>query len=112
MIVNHDMNKYNKQALIISFLYVSIGTLAVCAIYPADPLYGEWSMLPLLLTFPVTFISFGYRFSENANDFSTVYFIQLIMQILTYNFVNRILKRKYVAKNKSIELINKNKKQN
>lgn len=48
-----------KLALIISIVYVGIGTLAVCSLYPKDLFYGEWSLWGVILTFPVTIISFG-----------------------------------------------------
>lgn len=40
--------KMRKVALIISAIYVGIGTLAVCSIYGSDPLYGEWSFNALV----------------------------------------------------------------
>ena len=90
------MNKSNKLSIIITLLYVGVGTISVCGIYPADPFYFEWSLLPftLLLTLPVNFISFLYRFAENSYDLSFVIFIQSVMLIPTFIVVRRILKRK------------------
>jgi len=65
--------KLRKVALIISALYVGLGTLAVCSIYGSDLLYGEWSFILLLITFPVSFFSFMYRYAES--DFLLPVFI-------------------------------------
>ena len=45
--------KYRKIELIISAIYVGIGTLAVCSIYPKDLFYGDWSLFVLIWTMPV-----------------------------------------------------------
>ncbi len=75
--------KSRKIELIISAIYVGIGTLAVCSIYPKDLFYGNWSLIVLLITFPVTIISFGYRYAE-ADSLLSVFMIQSVMFILTY----------------------------
>ena len=63
-------------------LYVGIGTLSVCAIYPHDTLAcGEWIVLPLLLTFPANIVSFGYRFFE-AEILYPVFIIQAIVLLI------------------------------
>lgn len=75
--------KFRKMELIISALYVGIGTLAVCSVYPKDLFYGEWSLNALIITFPVTIISFGYRYAE-ADSLLPVLLIQFIMFGLTF----------------------------
>jgi hypothetical protein len=80
-IINHI--KSNQMIFYISLAYVGLGTLAICSIYGADPLYGEWSMYVFLLTFPVTFISFAYRYVE-TDYLIPVLIIQFIMFWLTY----------------------------
>lgn len=69
--------------MLLSLIYVGLGTLAVCSTYPADPLYGSWSLYVLILTLPVTIISFGYRFSESQHLFP-VFIIQFIMFLLMF----------------------------
>jgi len=60
------------------FIYVGIGTFSVCALYPKDILWcGDWIVFSLLFTFPVSIISFIYRFVE-ANTLYPVFIIQLI----------------------------------
>lgn len=82
-----------KQALAIAVIYVGCATLSVCSVYPADPFYGEWSLYGLIFTFPVSLLSFGYRYAD-ANSLSPVFFIQFIMFILTFFILSRFLKDK------------------
>lgn len=70
-----------------------MGTLAVCSIYGSDPFYGEWSFDALILTFPVTFFSFIYRYAE-ADSLLPVFVIQFIMFLFTFLFFQYLLKRK------------------
>lgn len=82
-----------KLAFYIAFLYVGFGTLSVCSVYPADPFYGEWSLFGLLITFPVSIISFGYRYTE-ANLLYPVFIIQILMFILTFLILTTFIKKK------------------
>ena len=50
----HKFLKEREIELIISAIYVGIGTLAVCSVYPDDFFYGDWSLIVLLITFPVS----------------------------------------------------------
>ena len=56
-----------KLAFYIALAYVGFGTLSVCSIYPADLFFGYWSLLGFLITFPVTVLSFGYRYADSQN---------------------------------------------
>ena len=78
--------KSRKIELINSAIYVGIGTLAVCNVAGGDWLYGEWTIYALLITFPVTLISFGYRYAE-TDYLLPVLIIQFIMFVLTFLFV-------------------------
>jgi len=62
----------------ISLFYVGLGTLSVCSIYPKDLFYGSWSLFGLIITFPLSIVSFGYRYA-NADLLYPVFLIQLIM---------------------------------
>ena len=78
--------KYRRIELIISAVYVGAGTLAVCNVAGRDLFYGDWVLYILSLTFPVTIISFGYRYAET--DFLLpVLIIQFVMFILTFLFL-------------------------
>ena len=76
------------------FLYVGIGTLSICAVYPHDALWcGDWIMFPLLFTLPVTFISFGYRFAE-ADVLYPVFIIQAVVLLICLGIAFLICKNK------------------
>jgi hypothetical protein len=79
----------NLVPFVISFTYVGIGTISVCSIYPKDSLYGEWSMWGLFLSFPVSIVSFGYRYADSEN-LIIVYLIQAVMLYITYRVVKKI----------------------
>jgi hypothetical protein len=90
--------KSRKIALIISAIYVGIGTLAICNIAGSDFLYGDWVTPTIVLTFPVTFVSFIYRYVET--DFLIlVLIIQFIMFILTFLFLSLFIKDNFFKLN-------------
>jgi hypothetical protein len=72
-------NKAIKNSFIIAFLYVGLGTITVLSVYPNSPLYGDWIYIGLLLTLPVSIISFALMFAD-----SNGYFFVLIIQTLTF----------------------------
>jgi hypothetical protein len=84
----------NLKAAILAFLYVSLGTLSVCSVYPGDMFYlGGWAIIGQIITLPVSIISSGYRYA-NAKDLQPVFVIQSIMFVLTYlSFAFIILKK-------------------
>jgi len=84
--------KTNKLAFAVSIAYVGSGTLAVCSMYPNDVLYGGWSELVFFITFPVSILSFGYRFAESSN-LVTVFFIQFLMLVLTFLLLSKFFQK-------------------
>ncbi|BDU26576.1 MULTISPECIES: hypothetical protein [unclassified Flavobacterium] len=76
----------------ISLFYVGLGTLSVCSIYPKDLFYGSWSLFGLIITFPVSIVSFGYRYA-NADLLYPVFLIQLIMLFPTFLILSRFIKK-------------------
>ena len=78
--------KYRKIELIISAIYVGIGTLAVCSMYPKDLFYGDWSLFVLIWTMPVIIFSLVYRYAE-ADHLIPVFIIQLIMFVFTFLYL-------------------------
>lgn len=84
--------KSRRIALIISALYVGLGTLAVCSIYGTDLLYGEWSFILLLITFPVSFFSFMYRYAES--DFLLPVFYNSVYCFFMHIFYSLIIHKK------------------
>ena len=85
-------NKYLK-AFVITFAYVGLGTLSVCSVYPDDTFSGMWALFGLVITLPVSIISFAYRFAD-AKNIQPVFIIQAIMFILTYLFVIVVIMRR------------------
>ena len=81
-----------KLAFLISLIYVSIGTLSVCSVYPKDNFNGDWSLYGLLLTFPVSIISFGYRYADSESLFP-VFIIQIVMLIITFLVLRIFIKK-------------------
>ena len=60
------MIKYLKEQRLPFFIalsYVGIGTLSVCSI---DPFYNEWFVVGTVFTFPVSIISFVYRYAREG----------------------------------------------
>lgn len=60
---------------------------------PMTFLGGSWTLAGVMLTLPVSYISFGYRFAE-SKSLLPVYIIQSVMFILTFFTVNWYLNRK------------------
>jgi hypothetical protein len=87
--------KDRKLAFKISLFYVSFGTLSVCSVYPKDLFYGDWSLYGLLLTFPVSVFSFGFRYTE-SNLLYPVFIIQLIMFFITFFLLSFFIKDKKI----------------
>lgn len=86
---------FEKQKLTfwIALGYVALGTLSVCSVYPHDLFYGDWSLFGLLITFPVSIISFGYRYGE-SHILYPVFIIQFVMFVLTFFILGSIIKKK------------------
>lgn len=83
----------NKLAFNISLFYVGLGTLSVCSVYPKDLFYSEWSLYGLVITFPVSVLSFGYRYAE-ADLLYPIFIIQLVMLFLTFYILSIFIKNK------------------
>lgn len=89
-------NNAVKNALIIAFLYVGLGTITALSVYPGSPLYGDWIYIGLLLTLPVSVIGFAVMFAEPNG-----YVLVLIVEIITFLIFWLILYRYLLRKNKS-----------
>lgn len=84
-------NLVKNKAFLISLFYVGIATFSVCSVYPKDLFYGEWSQYGLILTFPVSVISFGYRYMD-ADLLYPVFIIQFIMFFLMFLILSSFIK--------------------
>ncbi len=90
------MIKYIKEQRVpffIALAYVGIGTLSVCSIFPDDAFYNEWFVVGTVFTFPVSIVSFGYRYAE-GDLLYPVFIIQGIMFVLTFFILSHLLKVK------------------
>lgn len=84
------MNPALYRSFLISFSYVLIGTIGVLSAYPSSPLYGDWVVFALLLTLPVTIISFGVMYAE-PDATVMVLIIQLVMFLITWYVLYKTL---------------------
>lgn len=80
-----------KTVALFILIYNLIGLVAILGISPDDPFYWEWSIVLLLLTFPVTIISFGYRYFS-SDPIYPVFIIQFIMLVITLFMGDSIVK--------------------
>ena len=87
-----DFFKLNRLAILITSVYVSLSLISVCSVYPDDMLYGEWSVIGILITFPISIISFGFRFS-NSELIYPVFIIQGFMFIPTFIIISKLVNR-------------------
>lgn len=84
--------KQNSFALWISLVYVSLGGIVSCSLYPTDPLNGSWWFWGWIVTLPVNLISFAFRYTDDIS-YSSVIIIQAIMFIPTFKLFSLIVKK-------------------
>ena len=83
-----------KRSLIISLVYVGLGTISVLSMYPDSPLFGSWVIFALFITLPVNFISIGVMYAD-PKAIVLVLIIQLAYFLLFWFIVYSIIKRRY-----------------
>ena len=83
----------NKILIIIVFLYNILGTVTICSIMGSDRFYGDWTIWCTLLTFPIIFFSFIYRYTQ-AEPLYPVFIIQFIILLINLLIVYRVIKSK------------------
>ena len=84
--------KKKPVAFWIAFFYVGFGSVSVCSLYPDDLLYGDWAMWGYIFTFPISAVSFIFRYT-NASILYPVFIIQLVMFIIVFAFLYKIMER-------------------
>ena len=87
-----DFFKVNRLSILITIFYVSLSLISVCSVYPDDLFYGEWSWIGILITLPISIISFGFRFATSELLYP-VFIIQGFMIIPTYFIVSKLISR-------------------
>ncbi|MFV5700165.1 hypothetical protein ACM55H_17540 [Flavobacterium sp. ZT3R17] len=83
-----------NNSLIISLVYVGIGTLSVLCSYP--PYYGDWVLFGLFITFPVSIFSFGIMIA--GKYYLAVIAIQIIIFFIFWYLCYHFLLKKYLKK--------------
>ncbi|MFC2104227.1 hypothetical protein ACFLS4_02600 [Bacteroidota bacterium] len=82
------------NSLIISFVYVGIGTVSVLSLYPDGLLpTGLWAILGVLITLPVSIVSFGIMYTEPSNIL-LVLIVQSVIFLLFSFVIFKIIKWK------------------
>ena len=71
--------KQNALAFWISVLYVALGGVVACSLYPGDPLNDGWWPWAWIITFPVNIFSVAYR-----GGISTQYYPVIIIQSVVF----------------------------
>jgi len=89
---NNNMEEISKKAkqnsLLLSALYVGIGTIAVLCLYP--PYYSDWVLFILLFTFPVSILGFGIMYA-GQEYYLLVIGIQLIVFFIAWRILYKYL---------------------
>lgn len=84
--------KQNQLAFWISLIYVTLGGVVACSLYPDDTLNGDWWFIGWIITLPVNIISVSYR--AFADDYLPVIIIQFIVLIPTFYLVSIVMTKK------------------
>ncbi len=87
------MQKDSKKALLYSAIYVVLGTIANLCSYGSDWCNGEWTFYLTLLTFPVSLIPSGIRYSTSEGYLMLIVIIQLITLFFTWKILLHIMRK-------------------
>jgi hypothetical protein len=93
-----DYIKQNRLAFWISALYVTLGGVVACSLYPDDLLNGDWWFFGWIITLPVNIISTAYR-ATATTSYIPVIIIQCIMFIPTFILISKIIAKRRNKKN-------------
>lgn len=94
-----DYIKQNSLALWISVLYVILGGIVACSLYPDDLLNGDWWFIGWIITLPVNIISIACRATATKSYFPVIV-IQFAMLIPTFIVISKVITKR---RNKRIE---------
>lgn len=87
-------SKAKKASLFISLIYVGLGTISVLCSYP--PYYGDWVLLTLLITFPVSIFGFGVMIA--GKYYLMAFLVQLIVFFIFWLFSYKFILKRYIRK--------------
>ena len=92
----------NIKAFWITIGYVGFSLISICSFYPTDKFYGEWVWIGTLITFPINFISLGFRYTTSEIIYP-VFIIQGFVFIPTFVIIASIIRKR---KQKKFKLVN------
>jgi len=90
-IINYIQQNY--LAFWISLIYVALGGVVACSLYPEDPLHGSWFKWGFLFTLPVNIIGFAHRLAI-GKEYYPVVIIQVIIFVPTFILVAKLIAKK------------------
>lgn len=74
LLMEGKLRKRLLRSLIFLILYAGVGTICVLGLYPSSPLYGVGpSMMGVLLTMPVTIVSFGIAYGQGSGAYQQIF---------------------------------------
>jgi len=88
-----------RASLIISVLYVGLGTVSILSIDPEFFLSGDWAWFSYLLTLPVSIVGFLIMYTEKEY-LGLLIPTQLIVFAIFWFLMYRILLKKYIRKSR------------
>ncbi len=83
-----------RKSFLYSLIYVGIGTISVLGLYPSSPLYWDWSYIGVLLTFPVSALSFGIAYGAGTS-YTLILLIQLVMFFICWFILYRVMMKRH-----------------
>lgn len=88
--------KAYRNSLIFSVCYVGFATIALFSMFPDSILHGDWALMSMILTMPVSVISFGVIFGGGDQPYASllVFLIQSVMFLLTWYISYKIFRKK------------------
>ncbi len=88
-----------EQAIIksatVALVYVGFATFTVLNSSGSSPYYGDWVLVALLLTFPVSIISFGITYADKE-AYLLISSVQFVMFLITGWLIYIVVYRKKI----------------
>jgi len=86
------LKKYrNKTLFVFTIVYHLVALISLFGLYPKDIFYNEFAYIGIVVTLPISFISWGLRFSSAGVDL-LVFAIQVSLFILNM-YLNKRFER-------------------
>lgn len=82
----------NKSTFVFTIIYHLVALISLFGLYPKDIFYNEFADIGIYVTIPISFISWGLRFSSTELDLLVIA-IQISLFILNM-YLNKRFERK------------------